>query len=91
MPFSEPSAADLSASLTSSLFAGLFSSATRSTTETLGVGTRIANPSHLPFKSGMTKPIAAAAPVLVGIIFKAAARARRKSGCGKSSVRWSLV
>ena len=91
MPFREPSAADLSASLTSSLVAEVFSSATKSTTETFGVGTRIANPSHLPFKSGMTKPMAAAAPVLVGIMFKAAARARRKSECGRSRVRWSFV
>jgi len=48
----------------------------RSTTETLGVGTRIETPSSLPFSSGSTRPIALAAPVEVGICESAAARAR---------------
>ena len=48
----------------------------RSTTETFGVGTRIATPSSLPFSSGSTRPIAFAAPVEVGIIDIAAARPR---------------
>ncbi|MND08373.1 hypothetical protein D3C83_309450 [compost metagenome] len=51
----------------------------RSTTETSGVGTRMAIPSSLPFNAGKTRPIALAAPVEVGIIESAAARARRKS------------
>ena len=63
----------------------------RSTTETFGVGTRIANPSRRPFSSGSTSPTAEAAPVVVGIIESAAARARRRSLCGRSSRFWSLV
>ena len=51
----------------------------KSTSDTLTVGTRTAKPSNLPCNSGTTKPTAAAAPVLVGIIDSAAARARRKS------------
>ena len=43
------------------------------------VGTRIAKPSSLPFSSGSTRPTAAAAPVLVGIIDMVAERARRRS------------
>jgi len=43
-----------------------FSSFTaKSTTETLGVGTRIAIPSIFPFNSGMTRERAVAAPVVV--------------------------
>jgi hypothetical protein len=41
---------------------------TRSTTDTFGVGTRIATPSSLPFSSGSTRPMALAAPVEVGIM-----------------------
>jgi hypothetical protein len=48
----------------------------RSTTETFGVGTRMATPSSLPLSSGSTRPTALAAPVEVGIIDIAAARAR---------------
>ena len=50
---------------------------TRSVTDTLGVGTRIAIPFNLPLSSGRTRPIAFAAPVLEGMMFSAAARARR--------------
>jgi len=53
--------------------------AVKSTNETLGVGTRIDVPSSLPFISGITKPMALAAPVDVGIMLTAAERARRKS------------
>ena len=41
-------------------------------------------PSILPFSSGRTIPIARAAPVEVGIRLIAAARARRRSLCGRS-------
>jgi hypothetical protein len=51
----------------------------RSTTETFGVGTRIEEPSSLPLSSGSTSPTARAAPVVVGIMDIAAARARRGS------------
>jgi len=60
--------------------------ATRSTTETFGVGTRIEKPSTLPPNSGMTSFSALAAPVEVGIMLIAAARARRRSLCGKSRI-----
>jgi hypothetical protein len=39
----------------------------------------------------MTSPIARAAPVEVGMIDRAAARARRRSLWGRSRMRWSLV
>ena len=48
-------------------------------------------PSTLPFSSGMTIPIARAAPVEVGIRLIAAARARRRSSCGRSRICWSFV
>ena len=48
-------------------------------------------PSTLPFSSGMTTPIARAAPVEVGIRLIAAARARRRSLCGRSRICWSFV
>ena len=35
--------------------------------------------------------MALAAPVVVGMMFVAAARARRRSLCGKSRMTWSLV
>src|SRR5207249_8254902 len=79
------------AAFTSSAVVFFSTNVTRSTTETFGVGTRIANPSSLPFSSGMTRCSAFAAPVDVGIIETAAARARRKSLCGKSIIIWSLV
>ena len=41
--------------------------------------------------SGICRPIALAAPVVVGIMLRAPARARRRSLCGKSKIRWSLV
>ena len=50
----------------------------RSTRETTGTGTRIAVPSSLPLSCGITSPIAAAAPVEVGIILRFAARALRE-------------
>jgi hypothetical protein len=63
----------------------------RSTRDTSTVGTRIASPSNLPFNAGMTSLTAFAAPVLVGMMLTAAARARRRSLCGRSRRFWSLV
>src|SRR5205823_5425366 len=91
MPFRGPAAASRNALLTCSTEAGFASSAVRSTTETLIVGTRMAIPSSLPFKCGSTSPTAVAAPVVVGIMLTAPARARRRSLCGKSWMGWSLV
>jgi hypothetical protein len=51
----------------------------KSTSDTLMVGTRTAKPSILPLSSGSTRPTAAAAPVLVGIMDMVAERARRRS------------
>ena len=61
--------------------AGFVKVTTKSTIETVGVGTRTANPCNLPCTSGITTPSAFAAPVLVGIMLCAAALARRKSLC----------
>ena len=59
--------------------------------DTLGVGTRMAMPSSLPLSSGMTSATAFAAPVVVGIIDMAAARARRMSFWEPSRMRWLMV
>ena len=91
MPCKGPLAAARKASLTAWALAGFSSSAVRSTTETLAVGTRIASPSSLPLSWGSTSPTAVAAPVVVGIMLTAPARARRRSLCGKSWMGWSLV
>src|SRR5438477_644661 len=91
MPFIDPAAASRKASLICCTDAGFASSAVRSTTDTLIVGTRIAMPSSLPFRCGSTRPTAVAAPVVVGIMLTAPARARRRSLCGKSWMCWSLV
>ena len=64
---------------------------TRSVTEPSMTGTRIAIPSSLPLSSGSTSAVARAAPVVVGMMFCAPARARRRSLCMKSSITWSLV
>jgi hypothetical protein len=63
----------------------------RSTIEPVGTGARIDIPSTFPFRSGSTSPIARAAPVEVGMRLIAAARARRRSLCGRSSTFWSFV
>src|SRR3972149_8778783 len=83
MPLSSPSAAFLNAAFTSSAVVSLSNSATRSTTETFGVGTLIAIPSSFPFNCGRTRETAFAAPVVVGIIDSAAALALRQSLCGR--------
>jgi len=76
---SSPFAAFLTAALISSTVVLRPALKLKSTNETLMVGTRIANPSILPCNSGSTRPTAAAAPVLVGIMDMVAERARRKS------------
>ena len=91
MPFRSLAAASRRASLMVSADTGSRVITARSTSETFGVGTRSEMPWNLPFNSGMTRAIAVAAPVLVGITERVAARARRRSLCGASSSRWSLV
>ena len=51
----------------------------------------MATPDSLPSSSGRTRPIALAAPVFVGMIDPVAERARLRSACLPSSIRWSLV
>ena len=91
MPLSAPSAAALTAALTSSTVVSRPASKVRSVAEPVGIGTRIANPSSLPLSCGRTRPIALAAPVEVGTMLRAAARARRRSLCGPSCRFWSCV
>ncbi len=91
MPFIGPSAASFILALISSAVVFLLRTQVRSMRETVGVGMRMARPLSLPLSSGMTSPMALAAPVVVGIMETAAARARRRSSCGRSRMRWSLV
>src|SRR4030042_1609917 len=86
IPFHFPSAYDFKTLFTCSAVISFFNNTTKSTTETFGVGTRIAIPSIFPFNSGITKERAVAAPVVVGIIDIPAALARRRSRCGKSRI-----
>ena len=60
------------AEFTASTLTSFSTTTVKSTTLPSGVGTRTATPSIFPCKSGITTPIAFAAPVLVGIIFAAA-------------------
>src|SRR5659263_522134 len=91
MPFIGPSAAFFIAALISSFVAAFFSTATRSTSDPVGVGTLTDRPYSLPLSSGITLPTAFAAPVVVGICDRAADLARRRSLWGRSSILWSLV
>src|SRR6476646_4133068 len=75
MPLSGPSAAARKAAFTASIVVARSTSTTRSVKETSGVGTRTEMPSIFPFTSGITSPVAFAAPVVVGICESAAARA----------------
>jgi len=56
--------------------------ATNSVVEPVGTGTLCAAPSNLPLNSGITRPIALAAPVELGTMLQAAARAHLKSPFG---------
>src|SRR4029078_11241897 len=91
MPFIGPSAAARKASLISSAVVDRERSAVKSTTLTVGVGTRRLKPSNLPLRSGMTRASAFAAPVVVGMMFWPAARARRGSLWAAQRVRWAFV
>ena len=57
----------------------MFRMAVKSTTETVGVGTRRDQPVNFPLSEGITLATACAAPVEVGMMLQAAARARRRS------------
>ena len=91
MPRSDSEAASRNASLTASTVVGFCRVATKSQTETVGVGTRKAMPSMRPLSSGITMVTARAAPVVVGMMLSAAERARRRSLCTVSRITWSLV
>src|SRR2546430_197667 len=84
MPLSAPSDAAFIAWLISSTVVSRPAVKVRSTADPVGTGTRSAYPSSLPFSSGSTSPIALAAPVEVGTMFSAAARARPRALCGPS-------
>jgi hypothetical protein len=62
-----------------------FNTQAKSVIDPSGVGTRSAIPSIFPFKAGITNATALAAPVVVGIIDIAAARARRRETSSGSS------
>src|SRR5258708_34860637 len=79
------------AALTSSTVTSLSRTAVRSISDTSLVGTRSDMPWNLPFNSGSTRATALAAPVLVGMMLTAAARARRRSAWGASRIFWSVV
>src|ERR671926_172987 len=68
MPSKSPSACSLNATLISSTVVDFSTCATKSMIETVGVGTRRAKPSNLPFNSGMTSATARAAQILVRAI-----------------------
>ena len=78
----------------SSAVALLNNSSVKSTTEPSGVGTLRALPSSLPFNSGITAPIALAAPVEDGIILAAPALPRLAFIpflWATSNITWSFV
>src|SRR3972149_2362551 len=84
IPFRGPSAAFLKAMFPCSAVGSFSRAQTRSTRETVGTGTLTARPASFPLREGRTRTIAFAAPVVVGIIERAAARALLKSLCGRS-------
>ena len=91
MPLSGPAAAARNASLMAWAVVSSRRLTAKSTMLTVGVGTRRLKPSTLPLSSGMTRARAFAAPVVVGIMFRPAERARRGSLWATSRIFWSLV
>ena len=91
MPLSGPSAAFFMAALMSAGAASLPNRAVKSTTLTVATGTRKAMPVNLPWRAGITRPTAFAAPVLEGTMLRAAARASRRSLAAVSTVFCELV
>ena len=77
--------------LISTTVAGLLSCTVRSTRDTFGVGTRTAIPLSFPSSWGRTSATAFAAPVVVGIMERAADLALLRSLWGKSRSLWSPV
>ena len=75
IPLSFPSAAFFTAALTSSLVTERAITVVKSTMLPVGTGTRNEMPLNLPASAGITRPMALAAPVVVGMMFWAAAHA----------------
>uniref|UniRef100_A0A5F9DUW1 Secreted protein n=1 Tax=Oryctolagus cuniculus TaxID=9986 RepID=A0A5F9DUW1_RABIT len=92
MPFRGPSGACFTTFLMSSYLAAFSRWQVRSTTDTLGVGTRKAMPVSFPFSSGMTLPTPLATPVEAGMMCWVAPRPSRHSFPeGPSTVFWVAV
>uniref|UniRef100_A0A8C0NPZ1 Uncharacterized protein n=1 Tax=Canis lupus familiaris TaxID=9615 RepID=A0A8C0NPZ1_CANLF len=92
MPLRGPSDACFTTFLMSSYLAAFSRQQVRSTTDTLGVGTWKTMPVSFLFSSGMTLPIALAAPVEAGMMFWAATRPSCHSFPeGPSTVFWVAV
>ena len=91
MPLSDPLAAFLNASFTSAGVVAFSTWTIRLTDDTSAVGTRSDIPSIFPLTSGITSAVAFAAPVVVGMMLRPAARARRGSLWATSRIRWSFV
>ena len=79
MPLRADSDASLSTLISSSISKSLIVSNVKSSMDTFNVGTLVAMPFNLPLSSGITSPMAFAAPVLEGIIDEEAALALYKS------------
>ena len=79
-------AAFIAALISSFVTPAFLTTAVKIVVEPVGAGTRCAEPINFPFNSGITNPIAFAAPVLLGTMLTAAARDLLKSPflCGPS-------
>ena len=69
----------------------MLSRAVRSTTDTSAVGTRKAMPVILPFRDGITRPTALAAPVEVGMMLLRMERPVRQSLPPRESTAFCLA
>ena len=65
--------------------------ATRMVVEPVGTGTRWAEPISLPFSSGMTRPMALAAPVQLGTMFCSAGAGTAQVALAMRAVQDHLV
>ena len=81
-------AAFIAALISSFVTPAFLTTAVRIVVDPVGVGTRCADPINFPFNSGITRPIAFAAPVELGTMLTAAARDLLRSPflCGPSRV-----
>ena len=92
MPLRGPSEASFRAAFTSSTVTLTFNSATKISYGYVRCRNTHSHTVQFAFKLRQEQgPIAFAAPVEEGMMFSAAARARRRSLCGTSSTDWSFV